>query len=201
MARAMVEKVDKWDRNGVGATVRSALIIECMALLELLFRDLAFEIRSHIESIDGAEAQLAGRLKILTTDWGRARTDDRQGLLARWALLESKEVAPLSGWPESFSFADGRTINDETFEIVWAVLGLSGDPLPHPSTKKLLKDLAARRNRIAHGEVALIAEGRTLTFGNVDDKLEVVRSCVEGLDIALDAWCKKKGWKRTGKLK
>jgi hypothetical protein len=62
----------------------------------------------------------------------------------------AEEVLPL----------DGRTIRPEHFDVIWQVLGLSGESLPSPRHRFALTDLANGRNELAHGETGVVAFGR-----------------------------------------
>lgn len=185
---------DLFDRLGMARLFRAHVIVSSLAILERLFRDIGPEIRMHIVSRDGTGARLNSRLVSLNFSWSTVGRPDRDSLFAR-ALLLSKDVASLEDWPETFSFADGRSIDGRSFVAIWAVLELDGNPFPHPSSRLILEDLARRRNKIAHGESLPDEEGRALTFGDIRQKLKAVSECVDHLDLSLDDWCRISGWR------
>ncbi|MBZ5741136.1 hypothetical protein [Nocardioides mangrovi] len=167
-----------------------------MAILEELVRQLADELRSAVQASVTTPEVLHTNLAMALSQgaWQSAATQDRNGLIRRIELVSTHTMGT-DDWPESFTFLDGKTVNDGTFTTVWRVLGLKGNTFGSPIQSATLRDLAGRRNRVAHGEETVVQAGRTLTFGDLDKKLQHVDDVLAGLWLAVDDWLKTGGWR------
>lgn len=185
-----------FDRSGQSAHFKAGCIVWIMATLEELFRCLANEIREDVTALCVVPEVLHASLTMALSqsDWQSAAAADRSGLARRADLITSHTLTT-DAWPDAFTFLDGRTINDSTITMIWKVLRLNGPSFSNPAQPAALKDLAGRRNRVAHGVETVMQAGRALTFGDVMQKINHIDDMVTHLYLALDDWLKGGGWR------
>lgn len=185
-----------FDRSGQSAHFKAGCVVWVMAILEDLFRRLAEEVRGEVFARCPAPDVLHPALTMALSQgaWKSASEQERSAIVRRIELV-STYVMGTDEWPESFSFHDGKTVNDQSFATVWKVLGLEGTAFGTPAQPTLLRDLAARRNRVAHGEQTVSDAGRALTFGDLARKIDQVDELVANLHIAVDDWLSRGGWR------
>jgi hypothetical protein len=98
--------------------------------------------------------------------------------------------------PEAHLPLDGRTIEPEHLEIVWAVFALPRDPFPGPIQKMALLDVARGRNQVAHGETRPEDLGRSKTIGDLRKLVGYIEDVVQHVYICGSEYLATSGFKR-----
>lgn len=181
----------------MSAHFKAGVYVWLSALLEAMVRSYTAELREEVTSRGDQDDVLRCALgQCVKGEWQGIGRPDRRGLIKR--ANYSRGLWPrvsLSDWPESFTFADGRSVNADTFDAIWAVLELPGVPFESPAARGALVDVALRRNRLAHGEQTPQTEGRRVTHSEILRAIEHIDNVLTNLLVATDEWLDRQGWR------
>lgn len=134
---------------------------------------------SHFAAFDSLR-DLAGMKQ-----WNR-RVELLHGAASSSSLVFSESELPI----------DQRTLRLEHFRTIWAVYGLSGDPLPTPRHVLALNELAEGRNDVAHGHMPALQFGRRKATSDVTRIVQHVEEIVIHTAGAIDRYLTTKAYRR-----
>ncbi len=158
-------------------TSRAWAYVSLAAALEDFVREFVDEMATYINEARHAHAALKlGVLSLVQAPkFDGVAASRRQDIWDRRAeilkMAESADVAELVVGLRPF---DGRTVKAGHLRTVWAIFELPGDPVPTPVHGFALKDLAAGRNAVAHGNIDPLTFGRQRPYADVIRRIEQV---------------------------
>ncbi len=194
-AEAEALRRGRFDTSRIGADFKASAFVQLAAILEYVFREVGFELRTEVQSRCQQPELLRTELAALCAHgaFSAASSASRSGMLQRVQLATGPTLST-DDWPDNVQFADGRTIDAASFDALWAVLGIPGDSLPSRIHREALKEIKELRNRIAHGEEEAVVVGATKMFQDVLTRIVQVEDALARMDAALDAWVNTRAW-------
>lgn len=139
----------------INRSIRAAAYVYLAAALERFLTDI---LAATLAEVTGTSVELKKLRLSLFALIQAAHFDSLQDIRGLKMWLKRSQVFTVTDAPALCVFdhsrlpLDGRTVRPEHLEVVWAVLGFSGFPIPDPVTRLALNELADARNSLAHGE-------------------------------------------------
>ena len=198
LAEAEAMARGKYNRVGIAAEMRAGIFVWTGAAIEQFVASLLKEALEFISAQPIVASDLRYELFSFFCDrdfHGVRSGDQRVSWMSRieiMRMLEAADPVVLTGSGP----LDGKTIRPYHFEAIWMTFALPGSPWPGGVHQAVLKDLADRRNEVAHGSVDPVEFGRQRTFEDCLKMLGRIDEIAMHATIVLDSYLHSASYRR-----